>query len=215
MKIVVLGGPGAGKGTQVARLSKRLGIVHISTGDIFRENIFGNTELGKVANTYISKGHLVPDLLTCDMVRERLSKDDCKSGYALDGFPRTIEQAKFFDSYLKERNEKFDAVVNIRIEDVSVIIERLGGRRTCLNCGATYHTKINKPKKEGICDVCQSELIQRRDDSADTIENRLEVYHKQTKPLIEYYKKRGMLIEIDGNGSADEVEERILGILDI
>lgn len=214
MKIVVLGGPGAGKGTQLMKISQGLGMVHISTGDIFRENISKKTELGKLADTYISKGQLVPNEVTCDMVADRLQKDDCKNGYALDGFPRTIDQAEFLDKYLKEHNDELDAVVDIEVPD-DVIVDRLCGRRICSKCGASFHIKYTQPKEEGICDNCGAELIQRKDDQVETIENRLKVYHDQTEPLIAFYRSSGKLVEIDGNGSADEVENRILTALGV
>lgn len=212
MKIVVLGGPGAGKGTQLMRISQRLGMVHISTGDIFRENISKQTELGKLADTYISKGQLVPNEVTCNMVADRLKKDDCKNGYALDGFPRTIDQAVFLEKYLKENNETLDAVVDIEVPD-AVIVDRLCGRRICPDCGASFHIEYTKPKTEGVCDNCGGQLIQRKDDQVETIENRLKVYHDQTEPLIAFYRSSGKLVAIDGNGSADEVECRILTAL--
>ncbi len=214
MKMVVLGGPGAGKGTQLMRIAKKLNMVHISTGDIFRENISKDTELGKLANTYISKGNLVPDSVTCDMVADRLKKKDCETGYALDGFPRTIEQAKFLDKYLSDKNEELDAVIDIEVDD-SLIIERLCGRRICPDCGASFHIKYTIPKKDGICDQCGGKLIQRQDDKVETIKSRLEVYHRQTEPLKDFYKESGKLIIIDGNGSADDVEQRILNSLGV
>lgn len=214
MKIVVLGGPGAGKGTQLMRISQKLGMVHISTGDIFRENISKQTELGKLADTYISKGQLVPNEVTCNMVANRLKKEDCKNGYALDGFPRTIDQAVFLENYLKENNEALDAVVDIEVPD-DVIVDRLCGRRICSGCGASFHIKYTRPQKEGVCDNCGAALIQRKDDQVETIENRLQVYHNQTEPLISFYRSSGKLLTVDGNGNADEVESRILTALGV
>lgn len=214
MKIVVLGGPGAGKGTQLMKISQRLGMVHISTGDIFRENISKQTELGKLADSYISKGQLVPNEVTCNMVADRLQKEDCKNGYALDGFPRTIEQAIFLGNYLKENNEDLDAVVDIEVPD-EMIVDRLCGRRVCSECGASFHIKYTQPKQEGVCDHCGATLIQRKDDQEETIQNRLQVYHNQTEPLIAFYRSTGKLLEIDGNGTADEVECRILSALGV
>lgn len=214
MRLVVLGGPGAGKGTQLMRISKKLGMVHISTGEIFRENISKDTELGKLANTYISKGDLVPDSVTCDMVADRLSKADCRNGYALDGFPRTLEQANYLETYLAEQKESLDAVINIEVED-SLIIDRLCGRRVCPNCGASYHIDYSRPKNENICDVCENALIQRKDDTQETIKSRLDVYHSQTEPLKDFYAATGLLRTIDGNGSPDEVEQRILTALGV
>ena len=214
MKIVVLGGPGAGKGTQLMKISKRLGMIHISTGDIFRENISKQTELGKLADTYISKGQLVPNEVTCNMVADRLQKEDCKNGYALDGFPRTIDQAVFLENYLKENKEDLDAVVDIEVPD-DMIVARLCGRRICSQCGASFHIEYTQPKVEGICDKCGAALIQRKDDQEETIQNRLQVYHNQTEPLIAFYRSTGKLLEIDGNGTADEVECRILSALGV
>ena len=214
MKIVVLGGPGAGKGTQLMKISQRLGMVHISTGDIFRENISKQTELGKLADSYISKGQLVPNEVTCNMVADRLQKEDCKNGYALDGFPRTIDQAVFLENYLKENKEDLDAVVDIEVPD-DMIVARLCGRRICSQCGASFHIEYTQPKVEGICDKCGAALIQRKDDQEETIQNRLQVYHNQTEPLIAFYRSTGKLLEIDGNGTADEVECRILSALGV
>ena len=214
MKIVVLGGPGAGKGTQLMRISERLGMVHISTGDIFRENISKQTELGKLADAYISKGQLVPNEVTCNMVADRLQKEDCKNGYALDGFPRTIDQAVFLGNYLKENKEDLDAVINIEVPD-PIIVDRLCGRRICSGCGASFHVIYTKPKTEGVCDNCGAQLIQRKDDQVDTIENRLKVYHDQTEPLISFYRSSGKLLTVDGDGSADDVENRILAALGV
>ena len=214
MRIIVLGGPGAGKGTQLLRISKKLSVVHISTGDIFRENISKNTKLGYIANEYISKGQLVPDQITCDMVIDRIAKEDCKNGYALDGFPRTIVQAKFLDNYLAERREEIDAIVDIEVND-DIIVERLTGRRTCLKCGATYHIKYNKPKVDNVCDMCGDVLVQRKDDELDTIQNRLKVYHAQTELLKSYYEETKKFKIVNGDGSTDEVEKRILSALEV
>jgi len=212
VKIVVLGGPGAGKGTQLMRIAGKLNMVHISTGDIFRENISRQTELGKLANTYISKGKLVPDTVTCNMVAERISKEDCKDGYALDGFPRTIEQAEYLDNYLKNIKEELDAVIDIEVDD-SLIIERLTGRRICPDCGMSFHIEYKIPQSKNKCDSCEAVLIHRDDDKYETIKNRLDVYHRQTTPLKNYYKESGKLFTIDGNGSVDEIESEILKAL--
>jgi len=214
MKLIVLGGPGAGKGTQVIKLCNYFKIRHVSTGDIFRDNISKNTELGVLANSYISRGSLVPDAITCDMVIDRISKDDCNNGYALDGFPRTLEQARIFQEYLESNNDKIDIIIEIDVNE-GIIIDRVCGRKTCLECGATYHIEYNRPKKEGICDICGIELIQRQDDEVNTIKSRLEAFRRQTRPMIDYYKQTQKVISVDGNGTADEVGNRILSSLGV
>ena len=213
MKIVMLGAPGAGKGTQASMIAENFGIPHISTGDIFRANIKNGTELGKEAKAYMDKGELVPDELTCDLVVDRISKDDAKNGYVLDGFPRTIPQADALTNALNARGEKVDFAVDVDVPDEN-IINRMGGRRACVGCGATYHLMFAPPKKEGICDVCGKELILRDDDKPETVGNRLRVYHEQTQPLIDYYTKAGVLHTVDGTQDIDKVFEDIKGILE-
>ncbi len=197
MKIIMLGAPGAGKGTQAAKIAEKYSIPTISTGDIFRENIKAGTELGKKAKSYMDAGDLVPDSLVCDLVVDRVHQDDCAKGYILDGFPRTIPQAEALTAALAETGEKVDYALEINLPDQN-IIDRMGGRRVCKGCGATYHT-VNIPSKvDGICDKCGGELILRDDDAPETVKKRLDVYHEQTAPLIEYYKNAGVLHVIDG-----------------
>ena len=213
MKIIMLGAPGAGKGTQAKKISERYSIPHISTGDIFRANIKNGTELGKKAKEYMDKGLLVPDELVVDLVVDRLSQADCEKGCVLDGFPRTIPQAEALDAALEAKNEKVDYAIDIEVPD-EIIIARMSGRRACLSCGATYHIVHVPPKKEGICDACGSELVLRDDDKAETVKKRLDVYHEQTQPLIDYYCGKKLLIEIDGTKSMDEVTEAVFELLD-
>lgn len=205
MKIVMLGAPGAGKGTIASRLSKKFGIPHISTGDIFRENIKNGTDLGKKAKSYMDQGLLVPDELTCDLVMDRISEKDCEKGFILDGFPRTIPQAEALTDALSEKGEEMDYAINVILSDEK-IIARMAGRRSCPKCGAIYHTVTLPPKKEGICDKCGSELVQRADDNPETVKKRLAVYHEQTEPLIDYYHHQGIIVEVDGD---DKVEDEI------
>ncbi|MEE0956171.1 MAG: adenylate kinase [Eubacterium sp.] len=204
MKIIMLGAPGAGKGTQAKKIAEKYGIPHISTGDIFRSNIKNGTELGRKAKEYMDKGLLVPDELTCDLVVDRIAQDDAVNGYVLDGFPRTIPQAEALTEALKKRGEAIDYAVDIEVPDAN-IVKRMGGRRACLTCGATYHVEFNPPKKEGICDTCGGELVLRDDDKPETVQNRLDVYHKQTQPLIDYYKAAGVLFEVDGTKDIEEI----------
>ena len=192
MKIIMLGAPGAGKGTQAKMIADKYQIPHISTGDIFRSNIKEGTELGKEAKTYMDKGLLVPDELTVKILLDRVAKDDCKNGYVLDGFPRTIPQAEVLDEALAKLNDKIDYAIDVDVPDKN-IIRRMSGRRACLACGATYHIEHIPPKTEGICDRCGKELVQRDDDKEETVKNRLNVYHEQTQPLIDYYKNQGMI----------------------
>ena len=212
MKIIMLGAPGAGKGTQAKKIAGRYKIPHISTGDIFRANIKSNTQLGKKAKEYIDKGLLVPDELVVDLVVDRLAQDDAKNGYILDGFPRTIPQAEALTRALAEKNEEIDYAINIEVAD-EAIINRMVGRRACLACGGTYHTQFNPTKVDGVCDACGGELILRDDDKPETVKKRLEVYHKQTKPLIDYYTKAGKIVEIDGTLEMAEVFDAIIEIL--
>lgn len=197
MKIIMLGAPGAGKGTQAKMLAEKYGIPHISTGDIFRANIKNNTELGKKAKGYMDAGQLVPDELVVDLVVDRIKNADCIKGFILDGFPRTIPQAEALDYALNNQNEKIDYAINVDVPDEN-IIERMSGRRACVGCGATYHIVYNPTKKEGICDACGQELILRDDDKPETVKKRLTVYHEQTQPLIDHYDKKGALLTVDG-----------------
>ncbi len=209
LRAVLLGPPGAGKGTQAVRLVEKYEIPHISTGDIFRKNIKEGTELGKKAQEYMNAGALVPDELVVDLVKDRLQQDDCKNGFLLDGFPRTIFQAEKLDEFLSESNLKMDIVINLKVEK-EALIKRLTGRRVCKDCGASYHIVNIPPKKEGVCDICGGELIQRKDDNIETVENRINVYEDQTAPLIGYYKEAGSLVDFDGEASLDEVFDAIV-----
>lgn len=212
MRIIMLGAPGAGKGTQAKKIAEKYQIPHISTGDIFRANIKNGTELGNKAKTYMDQGLLVPDELTCDLVVDRIQQDDCANGYVLDGFPRTIPQAEALTKALENLNSKIDYAVNVEVPD-SNIVHRMGGRRACLACGCTYHVEYNAPKVEGICDVCGAKLVLRDDDKPETVQKRLDVYHDQTQPLIDYYTKAGVLVEVDGTKDIDDVFEDITNIL--
>ena len=209
LRAVLLGPPGAGKGTQAVRLVEKYEIPHISTGDIFRKNIKEGTELGKKAQEYMNAGALVPDELVVDLVKDRLQQDDCKNGFLLDGFPRTIFQAEKLDEFLSESNLKMDIVINLKVEK-EALIKRLTGRRVCKDCSASYHIVNIPPKKEGVCDICGGELIQRKDDNIETVENRINVYEEQTAPLIGYYKEAGSLVDFDGEASLDEVFDAIV-----
>ena len=212
MKIVLLGPPGAGKGTQAKSISNRYSIPHISTGDIFRKNISENTPLGIEAKKHIDKGQLVPDEVTIDMVKDRLQQEDCKNGYLLDGFPRTVNQAEALDKFLNLRNLKLDTALLIEVPS-GFILERMTGRRVCPSCGASYHIKFNPPVVAGKCDVCGSDVIQRKDDTQETVSERLNVYEKQTQPLIDFYKEKDLLSVVDGTKGINEVFEEICKIL--
>ena len=212
MKIIMLGAPGAGKGTQAKQIANKYSIPHISTGDIFRANIKNGTELGKKAKEYLDKGLLVPDELTVQLLLDRVANEDCKNGYVLDGFPRTIPQADVLDSELTKLGDKVDYAVNVDVPDEN-IVHRMSGRRACLKCGATYHIEHIPPKTEGICDKCGSELVLRDDDKPETVQNRLAVYHEQTQPLIEYYDKKNILKTVDGTKDMQEVFSDIVNIL--
>lgn len=212
MKIIMLGAPGAGKGTQAKMIADKYGVPHISTGDIFRANIKNGTELGMEAKKYMDQGLLVPDELTVRILLDRVAQDDCKNGYVLDGFPRTIPQAEVLDSELTKLGDHIDYAINVDVPDEN-IVKRMSGRRACLTCGATYHIEHVPPKKEGICDVCGSELVLRDDDKPETVKNRLNVYHEQTQPLIDFYTEKGVLKTVDGTVPMEEVFDAITAIL--
>lgn len=212
MKIIMLGAPGAGKGTQAKMIAEKCGIPHISTGDIFRANIKNGTELGAKAKSYMDQGLLVPDELVCDLVVDRIQQADCEKGYILDGFPRTIPQAEALEEALNAIEQKLDFALDIEVPDAH-IVNRMSGRRACVGCGATYHVIFNPTKVEGICDICGDTLILRDDDKPETVEKRLEVYHSQTKPLIDFYAAKNVLAVIDGTQSMGKVFEDIMKIL--
>ncbi len=212
MKLILLGAPGAGKGTQAARIEKKFGLPQISTGDLFRYNIKNQTELGKKVKGIMDRGELVPDSVVNELVLDRIARDDCKDGYILDGYPRTIPQAEAFDAALAEKGEAVDLAIDIEVPD-DFIIERMAGRRTCPACGATFHVSHRPPKTEGICDLCGAALTIRDDDKPETVKKRLSVYHENTQPLIDYYKAQGKVREIDGTRSMDEVEKEVFALL--
>ncbi len=212
MKIIMLGAPGAGKGTQAKQIADKYGIPHISTGDIFRANLKQGTELGKKAKEYMDQGLLVPDELTCDLVMDRISQEDCKNGFVLDGFPRTIPQAEALDTALAKIGQKMDYAIDVDVPDEN-IINRMSGRRACLNCGATYHIVSIPTKVEGVCDRCGNAVVLRDDDQPETVKKRLEVYHAQTQPLIDYYKKQDILKTVDGTQPMEKVFDAIVEIL--
>ena len=212
MNIVLMGCPGAGKGTQAVNIVKKYNVPHISTGDIFRANIKNGTELGLKAKAYMDRGELVPDDLVCDIATSRLLEDDCKDGFLLDGFPRTVYQAEKLDAFLAEHGKKVDKVLDIAVEKEELMI-RLLGRRVCKACGASFHVKNMPPKVEGVCDNCGGELIQRADDNEETVSNRIEVYNSQTMPLVEYYEKAGNIAHIDGAIGLENVFNSIVSAL--
>ena len=212
MKIVFMGPPGAGKGTQAEKIVENYQIPHISTGDMFRKAIKDQTELGMEAKRYMDQGALVPDHVTIGIVKDRLSESDCKAGFLLDGFPRTVDQAKALDEILTSLDSKIDYVINIDV-DLDILKERLTGRRICRSCGATYHMIFNPPKNADVCDKCGGELYQRKDDNEETVGNRLNVYVSQTKPLLDYYSLAGNLVNINGQQSIDLVFEEIREVL--
>ena len=212
MNLILLGPPGAGKGTQAARIVEKYNVPHISTGDIFRENIKNGTPLGKKAQEYMNKGELVPDSLVIEIATDRLTKDDCKEGFLLDGFPRTVEQAVALDAFLADEGKKVDHVLDIDV-DKPELLKRITGRRVCQACGATFHVTGMPPKVEGVCDKCGGELIQRADDTVETAENRIEVYNSQTKPLLDYYDRAGNIAHLDGAIGKDNLFVKITEIL--
>ncbi|MBD3180703.1 adenylate kinase [Candidatus Poribacteria bacterium] len=212
MKLILLGGPGAGKGTQAQKLAEKYNIPQISTGDMLRQAVKDETEMGKKAKTFMDQGKLVPDEVVIGIVKDRLTKDDVKKGFILDGFPRTVEQAEALDKITDDMGIAIDAVVNIATSP-EVIIERLSGRRSCRDCQKVYHVVYSPPKEEGVCDVCGGELYQRDDDKPETVKKRLDVYNEQTAPLIDYYKDKGKMVEVSGDNSIDEVYEDIVEAL--
>ena len=213
MKIIMLGAPGAGKGTQAKRIAEKYGIPHISTGDIFRANIKNQTELGMKAKAFMDQGALVPDELTLELIMDRFTNDDCKNGYVLDGFPRTIPQAEALTKALADKQDAVDYAINVDVPD-EAIVTRMSGRRACLACGGTYHVVFNPTKVEGVCDACGGELVLRADDKPETVQKRLDVYHEQTQPLIDYYQNQNILKEVDGTLQLDEVFQAIIAILE-
>ena len=212
MRLILVGPPGAGKGTQAVHLAAHYGIPHISTGDIFRANIKGGTDLGKLAQSYTDKGELVPDSVTNDMVKDRLNNDDVANGFLLDGYPRNIFQAEVLRAILAEKETPLDAVLELSLDD-AVIVERLSGRRTCKDCQASFHVLFEKPAVDGKCDKCGGELYQRPDDSVEVIQNRLSVYAEQTKPIIAFYREEGLLISTPAEGDVSEITDRAIGAL--
>lgn len=213
MKIVMLGAPGAGKGTQAKQIAAKYGVPHISTGDIFRANLKEGTELGLKAKVYMDQGQLVPDSLTLELIMDRFAKDDCRNGYVLDGFPRTIPQAEALTQALKDNNDRLDYAIDVDVPDEN-IINRMSGRRACAKCGGTFHIKYNPTKVEGICDLCGGELYIRNDDKPEIVTKRLAAYHEQTQPLIDYYRNEGILKTVDGTQDVDKVFEDIVAILE-
>ena len=212
MKILMLGAPGAGKGTQAKRIAEEYAIPHVSTGDIFRANIKEGTELGVKAKSYIDSGNLVPDEVTIAMLLDRIHDEDCKEGFVLDGFPRTIAQAVSLGEALDKSGEKIDSAVEVDVPD-SAILNRMSGRRVCVSCGATYHVEFTPPTKDNVCDSCEHELVIRDDDKPETVKKRLEVYHELTSPLVDYYDKQGILKKVDGTKSPEEVFSDIIAML--
>lgn len=213
MNIILMGLPGAGKGTQASEIVKKFPITHISTGDMFRKAIKDETDLGKEAKSYMDRGELVPDEVTVGIVKERISEDDAKKGFLLDGFPRTIEQAEALNNIMSELDRNIDAVINIEVPEEE-LMNRLTGRRICEKCGTTYHLVFNPPKVDGVCDIDGGKLYQRKDDNPETVSNRLSVNVKQSKPILEYYDEKGVLKNIDGAKDIDEVTKDVIDILD-
>ena len=213
MKVIMLGAPGAGKGTQAKKIAAIYSLPHISTGDIFRENIKNETGLGQKAKLYMDQGLLVPDELVLELIMDRFKAPDCKEGYVLDGFPRTIPQAKALDAALERNNDRIEYAIDVDVAD-EVIINRMAGRRACLNCGRTYHLESLKPKVEGNCDYCDTKLVLRDADKPETVKKRLEVYHEQTQPLLDYYGDKGILHRVDGTGDIDIIYNQISHVLE-
>ena len=213
MKIIMLGAPGAGKGTQAKKIAETYGIPHVSTGDIFRMNIKNGTELGMEAKKYMDQGLLVPDELTVRILLDRVAQDDCKNGYVLDGFPRNIPQAEVLEDALSKLGDQIDYAIDVEVPDEN-IIRRMGGRRACLSCGATFHIEHVPPKKEGVCDQCGQELVLRDDDKPETVKNRLQVYHEQTQPLIDFYSGKGVLRTVDGTQDMQDVFASISSVIE-
>ncbi len=212
MKLLIMGRPGAGKGTQAANIKEYYGIPHISTGDMFRAAIKNQTKLGLLAKEYMDKGLLVPDEITIGIVQERLLESDCKKGFLLDGFPRTIAQAESLESFLKENSIALDAVLDVDVP-VEILVKRIVGRRVCKKCGATYHVEFNAPKNDGICDVCGTPLVQRNDDCLETVNKRLNEYDTKTAPLLKFYQDRNLIKTVNGNQALDKVFEDIKAVL--
>ncbi len=213
MKFVLLGPPGAGKGTQAEKLAKKYGIPHIATGDILRQSVKDRTKSGMLAKSYMDKGELVPDQILIGIIRDRLSNPDCSKGFILDGFPRTVTQADALSSILRRLNQKLNGMINLEVPQEKVIA-RLSSRRVCRSCGTNYHIEFNPPKEEGKCDKCDGQLYQRDDDKEESIQNRLKVYQRQTEPLIKYYKKEGLLIPVDGAKDISAVFEDLCTIVE-
>ena len=214
MRILMFGAPGVGKGTQASKISRALSIPHISTGDLFREQIAADTAIGQEVKSLINQGILVPDEMTVDLLRNRLKKEDCANGFILDGFPRTLKQANCLDSILKDLNVKLDAIVHISLDDKS-IIKRITGRRTCPSCGAIYHLEDNPPDKDGVCNRCSGALICRSDDTTEVVENRLNIYHEQTSPLIDFYKNKTNIIQIESDRLVEVTTKNVFDALGI
>lgn len=213
MRVVLLGPPGAGKGTQAARLAASWGVPHVSTGDAFRQAVAEGTALGKLAQEYMQRGELVPDEVVNGVVAARLARDDCAPGFVLDGYPRTLPQAEALEGMLEERGLRLDAVVDLTVSEEE-LVRRAAGRRVCSRCGANYHLEFRPPRHAGRCDLCGGELVQREDDRPETVSRRLAVYRRQTAPLVEFYRARGLLVEVDGGGTVEEVTLAILEAVD-
>lgn len=213
MRVVLLGPPGAGKGTQAKKIAERYNIPHISTGDLFRENLKNNTPLGQKAKAYMDAGELVPDELVIALVEDRITRDDCADGYLLDGFPRTVAQGTALTTLNEKIGKPLDCALNIDVPE-ELLIDRIVGRRVCPKCGASFHVTFNPPKKEGICDLCGAELVQRADDSEETVKTRLKVYNEETAPLVDFFEKAGCLSTVNGNQKPDEVTSSVFAVLD-